>query len=146
MYGTNHNYSDRRWIQVRTKIISKDGGYCKVCYNECSAPHVHHKYYVDGNDIWDYPDDALATLCPSCHKQEHAVLNRNIAKLVVAIKKNFFAEDIETLAEGFNAFELPIPSEVFASALKDALSSKDTCKMLVDMMFTKLFKKDEKHE
>lgn len=33
--------------------------------------HVHHKYYVDGRKPWDYPNDALITLCSECHEKLH---------------------------------------------------------------------------
>lgn len=33
--------------------------------------HVHHKYYVYGRHAWEYPDDALVTLCQSCHQDVH---------------------------------------------------------------------------
>lgn len=33
--------------------------------------NVHHKYYMEGKEPWEYDDDALITLCPPCHKKEH---------------------------------------------------------------------------
>lgn len=33
--------------------------------------HVHHKYYTAGHTPWDYPDDALITLCSNCHSITH---------------------------------------------------------------------------
>ena len=32
---------------------------------------VHHKYYIIDNLPWDYPDDALVTLCNWCHSAVH---------------------------------------------------------------------------
>lgn len=32
---------------------------------------VHHKYYVLNSLPWDYPDDALVTLCNWCHTETH---------------------------------------------------------------------------
>lgn len=34
--------------------------------------HVHHKYYQKNKLPWDYPDNALVTLCWLCHKKLHA--------------------------------------------------------------------------
>ncbi|WP_439582416.1 hypothetical protein [Dyadobacter bucti] len=34
--------------------------------------HVHHHYYQHGLLAWEYPDDALTTLCWECHKRLHA--------------------------------------------------------------------------
>jgi len=33
--------------------------------------HVHHKYYQEETFPWDYPDEALITLCWRCHKKLH---------------------------------------------------------------------------
>lgn len=33
--------------------------------------NVHHKYYHEGKEPWEYVDSALTTLCPDCHKNEH---------------------------------------------------------------------------
>src|SRR5690606_34273771 len=32
---------------------------------------VHHLYYVDRANPWDYPDDALVTVCSKCHRNIH---------------------------------------------------------------------------
>lgn len=32
---------------------------------------VHHKYYVLGNEPWEYNNDALVTLCRECHEARH---------------------------------------------------------------------------
>lgn len=33
--------------------------------------HVHHKYYRKGLLAWEYPDEALITLCWDCHEALH---------------------------------------------------------------------------
>ena len=44
---------------------------------ECTYQlHVHHKYYVLGNDPWDYDNQALVTLCHECHYERH--INQDI--------------------------------------------------------------------
>ena len=35
------------------------------------ALNVHHRYYVDGKNPWEYSNDALITLCQDCHCLEH---------------------------------------------------------------------------
>ena len=32
---------------------------------------VHHLEYVDGNRVWECPDDYLITLCKRCHAEKH---------------------------------------------------------------------------
>lgn len=34
--------------------------------------HVHHKYYVFGDAPWEYPDEAVVTLCHECHFEVHS--------------------------------------------------------------------------
>ena len=33
--------------------------------------NVHHNYYIVGKNPWEYPNDALVTLCESCHQKRH---------------------------------------------------------------------------
>jgi hypothetical protein len=33
--------------------------------------HVHHKYYIADRLPWDYPDEALITMCSKCHYEFH---------------------------------------------------------------------------
>lgn len=63
------------WKQKRLQILERDGNKC--CW--CGYPHnlnVHHKYYLQYPnhkkvDPWDYPNDALITLCNKCHQKAH---------------------------------------------------------------------------
>lgn len=70
------NYSDKlkdsRWQRRRAEISLRDGYICQGCHADDHRPvQVHHKYYRWGADPWDYPDDALVTLCDDCHAEEH---------------------------------------------------------------------------
>jgi hypothetical protein len=47
------------WKEVRDYTV-------KAC-----VLHVHHKYYIKTQLPWEYPDDALITLCQSCHSELH---------------------------------------------------------------------------
>ena len=44
--------------------------------------HVHHRYYVENNNPWEYPDNALITLCEPCHQKIH-----NTRKILVFTDK-----------------------------------------------------------
>lgn len=33
--------------------------------------NIHHKFYTRGRKPWEYPNDALITLCEDCHKKRH---------------------------------------------------------------------------
>ena len=75
-----NSYSDllntEEWRNKRLKIIKRDNCRCVYCGNRLHL-HVHHKYYSaypNGVlvDPWNYPDDALITLCAYCHQRVHA--------------------------------------------------------------------------
>lgn len=72
--------------------VCRDGSLAPVLYTEDDIPfaplqdttmprpfkldhplelHVHHKYYVLGRKPWEYPDEALITLCSDCHEKLH---------------------------------------------------------------------------
>lgn len=63
------------WREKRLKIISRDNYKCAYCNNTHDL-QVHHKYYSiypNGERVlpWNYPDDALITLCRNHHEKVH---------------------------------------------------------------------------
>lgn len=52
--------------------------------------HVHHTYYQDGKEPWQYPDDSLCTLCWDCHELLHR--NKEVPVL------NYEGKRIDSLA------------------------------------------------
>lgn len=63
------------WAAKAVRIKERDSWRCAYCGNVCNL-EVHHKYYSRyPNDQkvapWNYPDDALITLCHSCHTKVH---------------------------------------------------------------------------
>lgn len=73
----DYNYLLQRpeWIYKAIRIKERDGHCCKYCGNVCNL-QVHHKYYSrypNGMKVmpWNYPDDALITLCQNCHEKVH---------------------------------------------------------------------------
>lgn len=64
------------WKEKRKSILTRDGNKCVNC-NEIRELEVHHRQYIfvkqiqKFNDPWDYPDQALITLCKSCHGRGH---------------------------------------------------------------------------
>ena len=58
-----------------------------ICEKETHM-HVHHKYYVKQQLPWDYPDEALITLCNWCHWKLHESERVPIFSLVDGMKIN----------------------------------------------------------
>ena len=65
-----------QWKAKRKEILERDNYTCQHCGKNNCALQVHHKYYNKYPDNskpppWDYPNDALITLCDECHTKEH---------------------------------------------------------------------------
>lgn len=62
---------DPRWDVRRKEIYRRDNWTCQLCGLTDTEVQVHHLYYLDHKpDPWDYPDEALITLCAGCHELE----------------------------------------------------------------------------
>lgn len=66
-------YSDKlrdpRWQKKRLEILNRDAFTCVFCESTEKELHVHHRRYERGKDPWEYPDQALVTLCKDCHER-----------------------------------------------------------------------------
>ena len=60
-------FKDPRWQKKRLEIMTRDEFTCTQCDNTDECLHVHHLYYVNGRNPWDYPMFAMVTLCETCH-------------------------------------------------------------------------------
>jgi len=70
-------YKLPQWGAKRLRILKRDYFECYICDDSDSVLEVHHKYYFyDRDPSWDYPDDALITLCEKCHKKEHKIFDK----------------------------------------------------------------------
>ena len=61
------------WLIKKSRIIARDKSKCCECgkAGDEIPLEVHHKYYMQGLDPWEYPDDVLVTLCSDCHHKWH---------------------------------------------------------------------------
>lgn len=62
------------WQKRRLEIMQRDNFTCQKCGSNVDELHVHHRYYVHGFMPSQYPDDALVTLCHSCHEMAHSFI------------------------------------------------------------------------
>lgn len=96
---------DPRWQKRRLEILSRDEFTCQLCEDKESTLHVHHKRYLWGKEPWDIPDNALVTLCESCHELETEFLKDAVADLAAIIRDRFNTEEIDVLCSLFLHFE-----------------------------------------
>lgn len=64
-----------KWRSRRKEILNRDNHKCCWC-GSSKYLQIHHRYYnlyPDDSFVkpWDYPDDALMTLCKRCHEKAH---------------------------------------------------------------------------
>lgn len=66
-------YQTGYWKEKRLRILQRDNYRCAHCGNQKKEKdlQVHHLEYVDGNRVWECPDDYLITLCKRCHAEKH---------------------------------------------------------------------------
>lgn len=131
---------DPRWQKVRLRVLERDDWHCQDCFDGESTLHVHHLYYEQNRDPWDYPLDAFVTLCESCHEVETTHRLSAERALVRALRaKGFLSIDIEEVAEGIAALpELPHIREVTATAWSWAFSDQVFQDYLIDRYFKHL--------
>lgn len=73
-----------QWIEPKNKFMFSR--WERICFDKDTQImydlNVHHKYYISGKMAWEYKNEALITLCATCHKAEHLnnlipVMNEN---------------------------------------------------------------------
>lgn len=74
MASYREQLKDPRWQKRRLVALERAGWACENCGDKTTTLHVHHKHYIKGRQVWDYPHELLAVLCEACHQQEHAEL------------------------------------------------------------------------
>lgn len=55
------------WQRKKNGILERDNYTCQRCTDTLSNLQVHHLYYLPNKLPWEYPDEALLTLCDLCH-------------------------------------------------------------------------------
>jgi hypothetical protein len=78
---------DPRWQKKRLEVLSRDDWACQMCDDTESTLNVHHRYYTQGAEPWEYPMSALVTLCESCHQIETEAMPEVCADLLLSMKK-----------------------------------------------------------
>lgn len=131
---------DPRWQKMRLKILERDEFTCRHCGGTDETLHVHHKYYENGNLPWEYPTEALVTLCEPCHKEEECLLQENPKIFMDAFRRSgFFADDLKELAYGMGAITL---NENYSSFKIACAYSHALKKPEIQLLLIELFEKD----
>jgi len=71
---------DPRWQRKRLEVLQRADWACEECDDDSSNLQIHHHWYENGRDPWDYPDSAISCLCEDCHETA-TILLRSIPRL-----------------------------------------------------------------
>lgn len=86
-------YADKlnnpKWDEVRRRILYRDNCQCQRCFTRDGVMDVHHRYYTNGKEPWEYPDECFVTLCRFCHKVFH---DRFLPEFKEAFNSDYFYE------------------------------------------------------
>lgn len=66
-------YRSASWRALRRQIFEREGWRCMTCGKICEEAdlQVHHLYYLMDKMPWEYPPEALTSICKGCHAKEH---------------------------------------------------------------------------
>ena len=75
----------QRWRKLVARLAEARGGRCQACgatseelareapsRPEAHKLELHHRYYLEGNSVWDYRPEAFWVLCSPCHRWLHS--------------------------------------------------------------------------
>lgn len=123
---------DPRWQKRRLEIMQRDKFSCQFCMADDITLNVHHRWYERGKEPWEACDDALVTLCENCHKRETEARQSTEDRLLRILRKSFFCDALNSIADAFHYTDFDCEPEIFASALDHFLIEPENVKKMVD--------------
>lgn len=132
---------DPRWQKMRLKVFERDEWVCQICFDEGKTLNVHHRYYLSQKEPWEYPMEALVTLCEECHRDETQNRSEEEQLLLRALREKFFSSEINQLAIGIHSMPLLHTAEVVASVYEWALQTPEIQRELIEKYFDYLKRK-----
>lgn len=116
---------DPRWQKMRLKVFERDEWYCARCGDSKSTLHVHHRYYLPNADPWDYPMEALVTLCENCHNDEQELKSEIDGRLLHALRSKFFYQEIADFMVAFEQMDVVHVPYYVSWCNAEALTNRD---------------------
>lgn len=137
-----YKLKDPRWQKKRLEILNRDNWSCIICGNDKATLHVHHTYYENNKEPWEYENKTLLTFCDSCHESESKYAIENKDLLLNAYKKaGLYCGCIPELADAISEMELQHAPDVVASAYAFAFSDQSMQSKIIKMYFEHLANK-----
>lgn len=124
---------DPRWQRRRLEIMDRDEFCCQICEDDQSTLNVHHRFYLQGHEPWEYEDSELVTLCEKCHKEETKKGRESERELVrVLLRCGATAQDLATFATNLEYGKVLYGIDVFLSLVYYLLNNSEAQKNLLD--------------
>jgi hypothetical protein len=99
---------DPRWQKKRLEILQRDDWKCQLCGDKSNTLVIHHFFYENNLEPWEYPNKSLITYCENCHESEHAGTIKSLEYLNQSLKKlNFKSYDIGMLENFIKNYMVP---------------------------------------
>ena len=125
---------DPRWQKKRLAVLKRDKWRCQKCLNDKEMLVVQHKYYNNKfKNPWEYPLEALITLCDDCHQEEYECRQQAEQSLLLGLKKaGFFANDLIEIGWGLYSMVPLHRTEVLAGMIQKILITQKNQQELID--------------
>jgi hypothetical protein len=88
---------DPRWQDKRNEILERDNHRCQLCGDNTEPLHVHHKYYQNFKEPWDYPNESLITLCEKCHNSQHNKEDERLRERLSELTTDYLFNFVKTI-------------------------------------------------
>lgn len=93
---------DPRWQKKRLEVFERDNFTCRGCGDKESMLTVHHCFYDNSLEPWEYPTSSLVTLCDKCHEGER-VCRADGERLLIKILRRggYLCKDIDDIIKQY---------------------------------------------
>jgi hypothetical protein len=116
------------WYQRKKEIWQLYNNQCAKCQSK-DFLEVHHKYYMkDANGRllpWEYPDEALVTLCRSCHQMESNIKKFERHKTLQGLEQVFWYTQLSDFVPLLQDACLKHGNAIMTAAIKNLCLNSD---------------------
>jgi len=116
------------WYQRKKEIWQLYNNQCAKCQSK-DFLEVHHKYYIKDHNgrllPWEYPDEALVTLCRSCHQMESNIKKFERHKTLQGLEQVFWYTQLSDFVPLLQDACLKHSNSVMSAAIKNLCLNSD---------------------
>jgi hypothetical protein len=137
---------DPRWQKKRLEILERDLWICQRCCDTETTLHVHHCYYNNTLEPWEYPNESLVTLCENCHKTEKDEFQLVINMLSSGLSMiGVTSSDIDEMVYQIPFWKFNHLKHVVFSAIDHVMRNPKLQQIVIDSYFKYLSEKNKEN-